>query len=75
VHSLMGSLMYCLLAVWLAMHGSISAQSYMTRMLTQTIRLPIASLEQIEEARATLEEYETDVKTGFRLPFVQVCRL
>merc|ERR1719242_2246293 len=46
--SLSAAFTYLLMAVWLAMHASVSAQSSSVRLLTQLVRLPVPSWEQLE---------------------------
>jgi len=58
-----GSMLYLLMAIWLALHASISAQTFSVRCLTQWLRLPIPSAEEIAKGAASLEEYES-VGTG-----------
>ena len=54
-----GAMFYLLMSIWLALHASISAQTFRVRCLTQWLRLPIPSPEEISRGAATLEEYET----------------
>ena len=56
-----GAMLYLLMSIWLALHASISAQTFSVRCLTQWLRLPIPSAEEIAKGAAKLEEYE---KTG-----------
>mmetsp|Transcript_6298 Transcript_6298/g.17971 ORF Transcript_6298/g.17971 Transcript_6298/m.17971 type:complete len:957 (-) Transcript_6298:312-3182(-) len=52
------SLAYGILSVWLAVHGSITAQSSSVKMLAMFIRPPIPSAEEIEQYRHDLQSYE-----------------
>ena len=54
-----GSMLYLLMSIWLALHASISAQTFSVRCLTQWLRLPIPSPEEIIKGAALLEEYES----------------
>lgn len=66
-----GSMLYLLMAIWLALHASISAQTFSVRCLTQWLRLPIPSPEEIGKAAATLEEYESaGTDSLLRLPVI-----
>ncbi|TEB19596.1 hypothetical protein C9890_0188 [Perkinsus sp. BL_2016] len=56
-----GAMLYLLMSIWLALHASISAQTFSVRCLTQWLRLPIPSTSEIAKGAAKLEEYE---KTG-----------
>ena len=48
--SLTAGVFYLVLALWLAMYASISAQSFGARLLTQFVRLPVPSLDQMTTA-------------------------
>ena len=65
--SLSGSFFFMFFSTWLALHASVYAQTYMARCLSQWLRLPVASVEEINAASARLEEYE---KSSF-LDFVR----
>lgn len=54
------AMFYLLMSIWLALHASISAQTYQVRCLTQWLRLPIPSAKEVAEGATTLERYETD---------------
>jgi hypothetical protein len=61
-----------LLSVWYATHGSIIAHSVMVRMMTQAIRLPIATREQIDAARTQGQSYESQgIANVLRLPYMR----
>lgn len=66
-----GSFMFLLLSIWLAMHAAISAQSYETRLLTQLVRLPIPSWQEIEACRTYSSDFEqVEPSQMFRVPWV-----
>lgn len=69
--SITGAFMFLLLSMWLAMHAAVAAQSYEARLLTQLVRLPIPSWQEIEACRTYASEFErTQGKQMFRVPFV-----
>eukprot|EP00927_Polykrikos_kofoidii_P078096 TRINITY_DN7496_c0_g2_i1.p1 TRINITY_DN7496_c0_g2~~TRINITY_DN7496_c0_g2_i1.p1 ORF type:complete len:982 (-),score=171.92 TRINITY_DN7496_c0_g2_i1:23-2968(-) len=51
-------IVYFLLAIWLAMHASVSAHSFGVRMLTQFVRLPLPTDKQMDVARGLADEFE-----------------
>jgi hypothetical protein len=62
---------YLLMSVWLSMHAMIAAKSYEVRLLTQLVRLPIPSWEQLEGARTYASTFEkVEARQMFRVPFV-----
>mmetsp|Transcript_45571 Transcript_45571/g.132061 ORF Transcript_45571/g.132061 Transcript_45571/m.132061 type:complete len:934 (-) Transcript_45571:225-3026(-) len=68
--SITGAFMFLLLSIWLAMHAAVAAQSYETRLLTQLVRLPIPSWQEIEACRTYGSDFErTGAKQIFRVPF------
>lgn len=70
--SLCGALTYLVLAVWFAMYASVAAQAASTRILTQMVRLPIPSWENIEATRTYGASFETLTSGNIlRLPFLQ----
>lgn len=66
-----GSSMFLLLSIWLAMHAAVAAQSFETRLLTQMVRLPIPTWQEVEACRTYGSEFEK-VEPGqmFRVPWV-----
>jgi hypothetical protein len=70
--SLAGSFFFILYSTWLALHASVHAQTYMARCLTQWLRLPVPSIEEINSASARLEEYEKSSLLDFVRPPVVV---
>jgi hypothetical protein len=70
--SLSGAFFFILFSTWLALHASVHAQTYMARCLTQWLRLPIPSINEISAASARLEEYEKSTLLDFVRPPVVV---
>ena len=67
-----GSFMYITLCIWLAMHASICSHSFCVRMLTQVVRLPIPTKEQLDAARVMATDFEgTKVREMLRVPVVK----
>eukprot|EP00441_Pelagodinium_beii_P047636 CAMPEP_0197623166 /NCGR_PEP_ID=MMETSP1338-20131121/3225_1 /TAXON_ID=43686 ORGANISM="Pelagodinium beii, Strain RCC1491" /NCGR_SAMPLE_ID=MMETSP1338 /ASSEMBLY_ACC=CAM_ASM_000754 /LENGTH=872 /DNA_ID=CAMNT_0043193047 /DNA_START=127 /DNA_END=2742 /DNA_ORIENTATION=+ len=65
-----GGFMFILLSVWLAMHAAVTAQSFETRLLTQMVRLPIPTWQEIEACRTYASEFERlESSQMFRVPF------
>eukprot|EP00405_Crypthecodinium_cohnii_P037092 CAMPEP_0206539864 /NCGR_PEP_ID=MMETSP0325_2-20121206/8664_1 /ASSEMBLY_ACC=CAM_ASM_000347 /TAXON_ID=2866 /ORGANISM="Crypthecodinium cohnii, Strain Seligo" /LENGTH=1023 /DNA_ID=CAMNT_0054037479 /DNA_START=159 /DNA_END=3226 /DNA_ORIENTATION=- len=65
------SFSFLLLAVWLAMHAAVAAQSYETRLLTQLVRLPIPSWEELEACRTAGSDFERlGRRQILRVPFL-----
>eukprot|EP00928_Gymnodinium_smaydae_P051028 TRINITY_DN3456_c1_g1_i1.p1 TRINITY_DN3456_c1_g1~~TRINITY_DN3456_c1_g1_i1.p1 ORF type:complete len:1086 (-),score=191.48 TRINITY_DN3456_c1_g1_i1:89-3286(-) len=62
---------YLLLAIWLAMHASISSHSYGTRLLTRFVRLPIPSSAQMAVMNAKYADFERQGGAMLRVPLVQ----
>jgi len=68
--SMAGSFSFILLSIWMAMHAAVSAQAFETRLLTQMVRLPIPSWQEVEACRTYASEFERlDAKQMFRIPF------
>lgn len=66
-----GSFMFLLLTVWLSMHAAVSAQSYCTRILTQLVRPPIPTWEELESCRTNASDFEKmEAQQMFRIPFL-----
>lgn len=62
---------FLLLTVWLAMHAGVAAQSYQTRVLTQLVRLPLPTWQELEACRTHASEFEKlHSRQMFRVPFV-----
>ena len=59
------------LAVWFAIHASITAQTFQVRLLTQWLRLPIPSADDIHAVAGVATEFEeTRAKDMLRVPGV-----
>eukprot|EP00928_Gymnodinium_smaydae_P011566 TRINITY_DN14252_c0_g1_i3.p1 TRINITY_DN14252_c0_g1~~TRINITY_DN14252_c0_g1_i3.p1 ORF type:complete len:1003 (-),score=113.93 TRINITY_DN14252_c0_g1_i3:773-3781(-) len=66
-----GSFYFFLLTVWLAMQAAVAAQSYEARILTQMVRLPIPTWQELEACRTYGSEFERlEPRQMFRVPFV-----
>jgi len=71
VLSVCGAVSYQMLTVWLANQASIAAQAYGARLLTQMVRLPVPSWEQMEAMRTYGKSWEALGPTKlFRIPFL-----
>eukprot|EP00449_Zooxanthella_nutricula_P020289 CAMPEP_0198546912 /NCGR_PEP_ID=MMETSP1462-20131121/67268_1 /TAXON_ID=1333877 /ORGANISM="Brandtodinium nutriculum, Strain RCC3387" /LENGTH=189 /DNA_ID=CAMNT_0044277375 /DNA_START=111 /DNA_END=677 /DNA_ORIENTATION=+ len=65
------SFLFLLLGVWLAMHAAVAAQAFLTRVLTQMVRLPLPAWEELEACRTTASDFERlNPKQMFRIPFL-----
>ncbi|CAE8594512.1 unnamed protein product, partial [Polarella glacialis] len=71
VISLAEAFVYLFLSAWLAIHASVSAHSFSVRLLTQFVRLPIASKDQMNAASAVATEYEGYGVDMLRVPMWQ----
>ncbi|CAD7973119.1 unnamed protein product [Amoebophrya sp. A120] len=65
------SVLFFVLSMWYSVYASIAAQSCTVRCLTQALRVPIPRVEEYAHARAYATDYESEVATAFRLPFLQ----
>lgn len=64
--------LFLLMAVWFAMHASVVAQSNSVRLLTQLVRMPIPSWQQMEATRSYGAAFEgVPMSRAMRVPFVQ----
>jgi len=62
--------MYLLMAVWSAMHASVVASCSSVRLLTQFVRLPVPTWEQLEDMRTYAQSMEQlEVSKLLRVPF------
>ena len=62
---------YLSLAIWFSIHASITAQTFQVRVLTQWLRLPIPSAEDIHAVAGAATEFEeTRAKDMLRVPGV-----
>lgn len=68
--SLASAFVYLLLSLWFAMHASVVAQASACKLLTQDVRLPIPTWDDIEQMRTYGQSYE-EVGLGhaLRVPF------
>jgi len=67
-----GAFTFFLLSMWLAMHASIASHSFGVRMLTQFVRLPLPTREQLDASRARAEDFEAKGASDFcRLPVLR----
>mmetsp|Transcript_59831 Transcript_59831/g.142518 ORF Transcript_59831/g.142518 Transcript_59831/m.142518 type:complete len:895 (-) Transcript_59831:55-2739(-) len=63
--------LYLLTSVWLAMHASIVAQVSGVKLLTQHVRLPVPTIDELTSMRTYALCYENlDVKSMMRVPFI-----
>jgi len=66
-----GALAFLLLSIWFAMHAAICAQAFRVRLLTQMVRLPIPSFQELEAVRTYGSEFEKlGAKQMFRVPWI-----
>eukprot|EP00397_Hematodinium_sp_SG-2012_P005555 GEMP01005575.1.p1 GENE.GEMP01005575.1~~GEMP01005575.1.p1 ORF type:complete len:951 (+),score=206.83 GEMP01005575.1:34-2886(+) len=70
--SLCEGVVFLTLAMWFAAHASISASSYGARLLTQHVRLPVPSDEQLSGAITRADDFEMgNMKKMLRMPFLK----
>ncbi|CAD7974703.1 unnamed protein product [Amoebophrya sp. A25] len=71
--SLCSGFLLFFLSLWLAMHASVASHSFAVRLLTQFVRLPIPSDEQLNAVRPRAEEFEGyNMKDMLRVPLIKV---
>ena len=71
--SAVSAVVFLLLSTWFAIHASVSAQIYVTRIRTQWLRLPIPKMQDIAAETARLEDFETvSPRQSLRVPIVDV---
>jgi len=71
VVAIAGAFVFILLSIWMAMHAAVAAQGFETRLLTQMVRLPIPTWQEIEACRTYASEFERlEGQQMFRVPFV-----
>ena len=68
VNTSAGALCYSFLAVWLAMHGAIAAQSASVQLLTRAIRPPYPTAMELQRVQHQLAQYEAAPSKFFRPP-------
>mmetsp|Transcript_56519 Transcript_56519/g.123594 ORF Transcript_56519/g.123594 Transcript_56519/m.123594 type:complete len:1326 (+) Transcript_56519:84-4061(+) len=61
---------FLMLAIWLAMHASISSHSYGTRLLTRFVRLPVPGSAQLNVLNARYADFERQGMQMWRVPFL-----
>ena len=69
--SLATAVLFLMMSVWFAIHATITAQTFAVRLLTQWLRLPFPSQDDVVRATATAAEFEKQ-PTGalLRVPMV-----
>lgn len=70
--SLGGSFFFLFFSTWLALQASVLSHTYMARCVSQWLRLPIASIEEINTGSGRLEDYEKNTFLDFVRPPVVV---
>ena len=69
--ALVGAFAFLLLTIWLAMHVAVASQGYQTRVLTQLVRLPIPSWQELEACRTRGSDFESlEARQMFRVPLL-----
>ena len=69
--SLASAIVFLFLSVWFAVHASVVAQMFLTRLLTQWLRLPVPGPDQIDAGAPKLEEFEkSSVNESLRVPIL-----
>ncbi|KAF4729623.1 hypothetical protein FOZ62_001079, partial [Perkinsus olseni] len=59
------------LSIWLSLHASVYAQVFCVRSLTQWLRLPVPSAQEVADGAARLKDFESNGVTSFlRVPVV-----
>lgn len=70
--ALCGSFMFLLMSVWFSMHAAVVAQASSVRVLTQLVRPPIPSWEQLEAMRTYGAAFEgASASSMLRVPILQ----
>jgi len=70
--SIFMSVMFNGISLWLSMHASLRAQCAQTSLLTRKVRLPIPSMDQLDQARVFGSAFEKqDYRDIFRVPFMR----
>jgi len=70
--SIFMSIMFNGTALWFSMHASMRAQCAATSLLTRTVRLPIPSMGQLDQARVFASSFEKqEARDMFRVPFMR----
>jgi len=64
-----GAMLYFIFAMWHSMHASLTAHAFGVTMLTQFVRLPVPTTEDMDMARAFAQDFESQNLTQmFRIP-------
>ena len=72
VISLAEAFVFLFLSAWLAIHASVSAHSFTVRLLTQFVRLPVPSSQQLDAASAAGTDYENmGIEDILRIPVLR----
>ena len=67
------SILFLLLSAWFAIHASVAAQIYLTRIRTQWLRLPIPRIADINRFAPSLDEFEKrKTDETLRIPIVEL---
>mmetsp|Transcript_62890 Transcript_62890/g.205325 ORF Transcript_62890/g.205325 Transcript_62890/m.205325 type:complete len:940 (-) Transcript_62890:417-3236(-) len=70
--SLSAAFMYLLMSAWFAMHASVVAQCSSVRLLTQFVRLPVPTWQELEGMRTYASSYEgINAAHWMRVPFTR----
>lgn len=70
----MCSFFFLLMSIWYSMHADVVANTFMTKMLVQTVRLPMPTDVEIDTTVPEASDYETDLASAFRMPLVAPVR-
>jgi hypothetical protein len=69
--SLTASVVFFLLSTWFALHASNAAKAYGVRLLTQFVRYPVPSTEELEQIRTYGQKWEAlGTQNVVRIPFL-----
>jgi len=60
-----------LTSIWFSMHACVLAQSLVTKMLVETVRIPFPTEHEVTGAAPEAKHYERDVGTAFRIPLLR----
>jgi hypothetical protein len=70
--SLATTILYLMMSIWFAIYATITAQTLAVRLLTQWLRLPVPSQEDVARAAATAEDFEKQPKEALlRVPLLE----
>ena len=68
INTFVAAMCYGFLAVWLAMHGAIAAQSASVQLLTRAVRPPYPTATELKQVRHELAQYEASPQKFFTPP-------